>query len=279
VNNLDEPIIKKNNKIYKIVRKIYYSFRNFLTYNYKFYINKAIYLLFFKNKSIKNINNFEKRVYSQNGEDGIIEIIFDKIGTTNKYFVEFGVEDGRECNTKNLRENFGWKGLMMDGNGYNNPLIKKEFITAENINHLFKKYNVPINFDLLSIDIDFNDYYVWRAIKKYNPRVVLIEYNSSIPYNLSKVVKYEPLRMWDGTNYFGASIKTLYLLGKSKGYALIACDSNGSNAFFIKKELIKNNFLNKKLKDIYKPPNWGKKMNGKKIGHPKSKEKMLKVYK
>ena len=87
--------------------------------------------MFFKNKPIKNINNFEKRVYSQNGEDGIIATIFDKISTTNKYFVEFGVEDGRECNTRNLRENFGWNGLMMDGNGYNNPLIKKEFITND----------------------------------------------------------------------------------------------------------------------------------------------------
>lgn len=248
-----------------------------MKYNHKFYINYSISSLFLKNKPIKNLNKFEKRVYSQNGEDGIIEIMFDKIGTTNKYFVEFGVEDGKECNTRNLREKKGWNGLIMDGNGYGNPLIKKEFITAENINKLFKKYNVPKKFDLLSIDIDFNDYYVWRAIKKYEPRVVVIEYNSSVPYNEPLVVKYEPKRMWDGTNYFGAGIKALYLLGKLKGYELVACDSNGSNAFFVKKELMKNNFVKKTLKEIYMPPKYGKRKKGKFAGHKMSQEKMIKA--
>lgn len=150
------------------------SYRKFIAY-----LKFAVIWPFIKNKKINNINLFEQKIYSQNGEDGIIKIIFHKIGTINKFCVEFGVGDGRECNTRFLIEKEGWNYLHMDGNNYNNAytLIKKEFITTENINSLFRKYNIPKEFDLLSIDIDYNTYWVWKALKGYNPRVVVIEYN------------------------------------------------------------------------------------------------------
>src|ERR1700722_3810434 len=104
-----------------------------------------------------DLREYEKRVFSQNGEDGVLEAIFNTIGKTNQYYVEFGVESGAECNTRYLKDRYHWKGLLMDG-GYQNESInlRKEFITAENINALFQKYDVPKQFDLLSIDIDFN---------------------------------------------------------------------------------------------------------------------------
>lgn len=187
------------------------------------------------------INLHEKKIFSQNGEDGILEFIFLKIGTTNKFSVEFGVGDGFECNTIFFLEKKGWNGLMMDyGSDQNIQLkgvmkkawsnknlgivdnikkdvkflkkilnrskrstqfqrdIKNERVTAENIQNLFKKYNVPESFDLLSIDIDYNDYWVWKAITDYSPRVVVIEFNSSIPPNESRVVPYDPDAYWDG---------------------------------------------------------------------------------
>lgn len=226
---------------------------------------------------INNINIFEQKIYSQNGEDGILKIIFDKIGTNNKFCVEFGVQDGTECNTKYLIEMKCWDFLHMDCGDNLNPSIKKETVTTENINFLFKKYIVPNEFDLLSIDIDFNDYWVWKAIDGYSPRVVVIEYNASIPPTESKTIKYDPNAQWDGTNYFGASLLALVKLGKKKGYTLIGCENNGVNAFFVRNDLIKNNFVIKNVEEFYKPPRYGKKVNGKFIGHPPSDKLMISV--
>src|SRR5258705_13450718 len=109
-----------------------------------------------------DLSKSENTIYSQNGEDGIISAIMNLIGTSSEYYVEFGAMDGHKLsNTKNLRDNLGWKGLLLDG-GYEDPSINlhKEFITAENINEIFEKYDVPYDLDLLSIDIDYNDFYV-----------------------------------------------------------------------------------------------------------------------
>jgi len=267
-----------------------------------------------------NINLHEKKIYSERGEDGIIEFIFSKIGTTNKFFVEFGVANGFQCNTRYLLEKKGWKGLMMDyssdekkgwkglmrwawliyqqigwkesirkggvllkktiaktkGSKYLQFYIKKEKVTAENVQNLFQKYNVPKNFDLLSIDIDSNDYWVWQAITDYYPRVVVIEYNASFNPTQSKVVRYNPDAIWDGTNYFGASLLALQNLGSTKGYTLVGCTNSGVNAFFCKTELIKGTKI-KNIQDLYKPPKYGKKINGVHIGHPQSEKKMIEI--
>jgi len=122
---------------------------------------------------IEDISKFDRRVFSQNGEDGIIEMLFRKIGTTNKYLVEFGAQD-REYNGRFLVQIRGWCGLIMDCEKRKDSKIKKEKITAENVNAIFKKYEVPENFDLLSIDIDSNDYWVWKALGNYHPRAVVI---------------------------------------------------------------------------------------------------------
>ena len=265
------------------------------------------------------INEYEKKFFSQNGEDGIIDYIFSKIGTTNKFSVEFGVGDGFESNTAYLLEKKNWTGLMMDYGsddkihvsnvlkkawlnkniGFQKNLkkdikfikkiisrnkrtksfqfdIKNERITAENIQNLFTKYNVPTHFDLLSIDIDFNDYWVWKSIVDYFPRVVIIEYNSFISPNESKVVPYDPDYVWDGTNYFGASLLALNNLAFQKGYTLVGCDSNGINAFFCKTDLL-DNYDFDSIHKLYRPPQYGEIIDGKHVGHPFSNKKMLDV--
>ena len=271
------------------------------------------------NKSDFDINLHEKKIYSQNGEDGIIDYIFSKIGTTNKFSVEFGVGNGFECNTIFLLEKKGWTGLMMDYGAdqeiqwkgvmskawSNKDLglvenikkdvrffkkiigrknrsvafrldIKNERVTAENIQTLFKKYNVPKNFDLLSIDIDYNDYWVWKSITDYFPNIVVIEFNSSIPPTESRVVPYDSDAIWDGTNYFGASLLALKNLGLQKGYTLVGCDGNGVNAFFCKSNLV-SDFEIPDICDLYKPPQYGEIIDGKHIGHPKSSKIMMEI--
>ncbi len=240
--------------------------------------NLFVFLIapFLRNKNIEDINIFEQRFYSQNGEDGIIKIIFDKIGITNKFCVEFGVGDGGECNTRYLVE-AGWSFLHMDCNVCSDLSIKKEFVTAENVNFLFKKYAVPEEFDLLSIDVDLNDYWIWKAISGYSPRVVVIEYNASISPAESLAVEYDPSAHWDGTNYFGASLLALAKLGTKKGYALVGCDSAGVNAFFVRDYLIEDKFEIKSIEQLYKRPRYGEKFNGKYLGHPSSQRSMIPV--
>jgi hypothetical protein len=202
------------------------------------------------------LNRFEFQAFSQFGEDGIIAEIFKRIGTTNKYFVEFGVETGVETNTTYLLYQ-GWKGLWIDGSEENINTIQQNFsksianknltasqgfITAENIEQLFERGNVPAEFDLLSIDIDRNDYHVWKAITHYRPRVVVIEYNSIFRPGCQFVVDYDANAMWDGTSNTSASLEALYQLGLEKGYALVASNFTGVNAFFVREDLIKDKF-------------------------------------
>ncbi|MCW3087900.1 MAG: hypothetical protein JWQ78_1286 [Sediminibacterium sp.] len=202
------------------------------------------------------LNRFEFQSFSQFGEDGLIREIFKRIGTTNRYFVEFGVETGTETNTTYLLYQ-QWKGLWIDGSGDNIRSIQQHFqkaigkgdltaiesfITAENIEQLFKQGNVPAEFDLLSIDIDRNDYYVWDAIRSYNPRVVIIEYNSIFRPGCHFVVDYDANAVWDGTSNTSASLEALYQLGLTKGYALVASSYAGVNAFFVRQDLVEGKF-------------------------------------
>ena len=103
---------------------------------------------------------------------------------------------------------------------------------------IYSKYKVPHEFDLVCIDIDYNDYWVWKNLKDFHSRVVVIEYNSTIPYNESLSVKYDPATVWDGTNYFGASLAAMEKLGRQKEYTLVGCANHGVNAFFIDSSLL-----------------------------------------
>lgn len=223
------------------------------------------------------LTDWEMRMYSQNGEDGIIEYIFGRIGTTNKYFVELGTGDGKECNSRYLREK-GWTGVGIDGN-YENETVKKEWITRENVEKLLKKYKVPKEFDLLSIDLDSNDYWIWKAITNYHPRTVVAEYNSCIPADQSLTIVYDPKFKSDGSSYFGASLKALDKLAKTKGYVLAGCESRGVNAFFVRADQTWGKFEPAAAEKLYRPPKFGEKVNGRWAGYPASDKKWLKLTK
>lgn len=216
------------------------------------------------------IEKYEKKVFSQNGEDGIIEELFLRIGTTNRFFVEFGVEDGMECLTRNLLVHHGWSGVLMEGNEfhfqnllantaqYPGVLARQHFITRDNIPDLFRAAGVPQEFDLLSIDIDGNDYWIWKALGGYEPRLVVIEYNASYPPPQKMVIPYQDHFCWDGTSYFGASLSSLEALGEELGYALIGTDTHGVNAFFLRHDLLQSSgFPALTAEEAYHPPRYG----------------------
>jgi hypothetical protein len=184
---------------------------------------------------LSDLAAFERRVYSQHGEDGVIERIFSCIGETNRFFVEFGAGDGVSLsNTAHLRLDHGWKGLLMDGNPqHESRQVVHTRVNAENIEALFEQHGVPPVFDLLSIDIDGNDYWVWEAIERFTPRVVVVEYNVFFGLRHSKTMAYAPDHVWDKSTYHGASLAALHKLGRRKGYSLVWTESYSPNAFFV----------------------------------------------
>ncbi|CAF3678038.1 unnamed protein product [Adineta steineri] len=210
---------------------------------------------------VKQTKNQELRIYSQNGEDGVLLWIFANVGTVNKppRFVEFGTQEGQQCNTRFLRQQLGWQGLMMDG-GHDIPNLNlhKENITIKNINDLLAKYKTPSLIDLLSIDIDFDDYFVWKSIlqaNRFHARVVVIEYNYEIPVNENRVVDPDQdSRRWTKTIHYGASMLAMAALGRAYNYTLIYVEKNAINLFFIQTSiLIEQNILHKvpSLKELY----------------------------
>ena len=183
---------------------------------------------------IANINMIKG--YSQYGEESIIKYIIGSIGSTNRYCVEFGAGDGYTMsNTRMLLDN-GWTGLMMDGDNQGNDEVKQEHITADNINELFDKYNVPGKIDLMSIDLDGNDYWIWDKINR-EARVVVIEMNGCIEPGISKTIAYNPDHRWQNNDYYGASFDALKKLGNSKGYKLVY-QHQALNMFFVQENLV-----------------------------------------
>ncbi len=196
----------------------------------------------------------EYRVFSQWGEDGIIQFLLRQLDIREKIFVEFGVEDYTESNTRFLLVNNNWSGLVIDGDTENIRRIKTQryywlynlkavhcFVTRENINKILEENGLVGEIGLLSIDIDGNDYWIWEAVQNINPAIVIVEYNHRFGSNLSVTVPYD--EAFDRTKahysmiYYGASLKAMCLLGKRKGYAFVGCNSNGVNAFFVRRDL------------------------------------------
>ena len=181
-----------------------------------------------------------EKKYAQFGEEAIFDFIFENIQTTDNYLVDLGA-GGLGCkmsNTQYLIEK-GWSGLRIDGNTDPNSDIKKEFITTENIIHLFEKYRVPETFDLLSIDIDGNDFWVLKNIFDggYYPRVIINEFNGCIEQGVSKVMKNNPTHSWGNNDYYGASFEAFNKLCRSYGYVLIYQVAT-TNMIFVKRESV-----------------------------------------
>ena len=201
----------------------------------------------------RHLEDNEFRVFSQWGEDGIIQHLLRHVKIDREIFVEFGVEDYRESNTRFLLVNNNWTGLILDGNSSNvrniknsriywgyNVKAEQAFVTRENINELLTENGISGEIGLLSIDIDGNDFWVWRAITVVNPVIVVIEYNHRFGKEAAVTIPYDPdfdrTKRAEPLIYFGASLRALCWLAERKGYAFVGCNSNGVNAFFVRKD-------------------------------------------
>lgn len=227
-----------------------------------------------------SINDYERKVRSQFGEDGVIAELLRRLGATHRWFAEFGVADGVECNCAFLAD-AGWSGLMIEADEHayqrlahryaGSPHVRTvhSFVTAENIAGIFAEQGVPTDLDVLSIDVDGNDYWLWQALGGYSPRIVVIEYNAAYPPPQRWVMRYDPTHHWDGTTYYGASLASLASLGERKGYALVGTTTQGVNAFFLRDDLLAaSRFSRLSPEDAYHPPAYeGSDCKGT-LGHP-----------
>ena len=219
-------------------------------------------------KVISSLQDVEFRVSSQWGEDGIIEWLIERanIPPFARSFIEFGVEDYREANTRFLLQNRNWRGLIMDGGdamvrtsredylarGYD-LTVRPAFITRENINDLISESGFRGEIGLLSIDIDGNDYWVWEAIEVVRPIIVVCEYNAvfgdiepiSVPYD----PQFNRSEKHPSFLYFGASIAALRLLGPRKGYRFVGTTLAANDAFFVREDYAKR-FVDDSLQNI-----------------------------
>lgn len=206
---------------------------------------------------IDNLHDAEFSVFSQFGDDGIIQYLINNIEVTDCSFVEVGVEDYKESNTRFLLVNNNWKGLVIDSSSSFIDYIRsdsiywqheltavQEFITAENINATITANGFAGELGLLSIDIDGNDYWVWRALDAVRPNMVVSEYNSVLGNTRAVTVPYDPefnrTRAHYSNLYFGCSLKALDLLAREKGYTFVGSNGAGNNAYFVRLDRLGN---------------------------------------
>jgi hypothetical protein len=193
-------------------------------------------------------------VFSQWGEDGILQHLLARVPIAHPLFVEFGVESYVESNTRFLLTNSAWSGLVLDGSAEHVESIKRDpiywryrlkavaaFVTRDNINGLLAEHGARGDIGLLSIDIDGNDYWVWQAIQGISPRLVVVEYNSlfgpSAPVTVPYRADFVRGREHHSNLYYGASLAALAQLGADKGYVLVGSNRAGNNAFFVRRDL------------------------------------------
>ena len=218
----------------------------------------------------KRLCPFAYKVYSQDDEDGAIAEIFRRVGAETRSFIEIGVGNGLECNTLYLLLQ-GWSGQWIDADEKGMAQIQArlgtflgttlhtrlQFISAEMADKFLSRLCPSGALDLLSIDIDGNDYWVWSAVTSVQPRVVVIEYNATWRPPLSVAMEYKAQHKWDGTNYFGASLSALAGLGARKGYHLVGCSFSGVNAYFVRQDLCGDHFAAPfTAENHYEPPRY-----------------------
>jgi hypothetical protein len=204
---------------------------------------------------VDELRDAQFKVFSQNGEDGIIQYLVKAVKPAARTFVEFGVQNYLESNTRFLMMHNGWRGLVLDGEqayidfirgskwyGWKYPLRAEcAFVTAENINELIRSNGFSGDIGLLSIDLDGVDYHVWKAIDVVRPAIVVIEYNRAFPVERLITVPYS--ENFDRTAahssgaYCGCSLSAAVHLGKKKGYRFVGVEDFNTNAFFVREEL------------------------------------------
>jgi len=219
-------------------------------------------------KHIDSLNEVEFKVFSQWGDDGIVQWLVNNLEFPNKTFIEFGVENYRESNTRFLMMNNNWSGLVLDGTEANVTQIinseyywkydlqaKVAFIDTDNINNILLSSQLGKEIGILHIDLDGNDYWIWKEINIISPTVVILEYNSCFGLDRAISVPYD--KAFNRTKahyshlYWGASIRALYQLSSEKGYSFVGCNSAGNNAYFVRKDKLNENVREISLENGY----------------------------
>ena len=200
------------------------------------------------------LEDIEFKVFSQFGEDGILQYLIRSIGAHPDSFVEIGTGDYRESNTRFLVQNNNWRGLVIDGGEAHVKFVLgtgmswrhdvepvSAFVTRENINALIKDNGFEGQIGVLSIDVDGNDYHLWEAVDVVDPAIVVMEYNALFGPTATISVPYDPSFVNSEAHYsqlyFGASLGAFVHLADQRGYRFVGCSSNGANAFFVRDDI------------------------------------------
>ncbi len=210
-------------------------------------------------KHSSKLKDYEFKVFSQWGEDGILQCLTSTIEIPEKTFIEFGVEDFFESNCRFLMMKDNWRGFVMDGSAANMSRLRQSyffwkyelsavdaFITRENVNQLLAKSGFGPDLGILSVDIDGNDYHVLEAIEVFSPRILICEYNAvfgpsrriTVPYDAD----FDRTSKHHSNLYYGASLGAIVSLANRKGYSLVGTNSAGNNAFFVRNDLMISQF-------------------------------------
>lgn len=218
-----------------------------------------------------NINDYEFKIFSEWGDDGLIQYLIKHIPIENKTFIEFGVENYMESNTRFLMMNNNWCGFVMDGSEQNMKSLQKRswffryelnckaaWIDKNNVNSLLEESRLA-NIGLLHIDLDGNDYFILKEIDftRLNPSILIMEYNSVFGYERAISVPYKSdfnrTRAHYSNLFFGASLAALNFGAEQKGYSLIGCNLAGNNAYFVRNDLLNERIQKVSVAQAYKP--------------------------
>lgn len=197
-----------------------------------------------------DLSGLAPSLYAQGTEEAILARLMERIKPVHRFCVDIGASDGlRNSNTARLLRDDAWSGWLAEGSDYrfgklaahyagaNGVQLHHGRVQPDDVDRLLAGADAPQDFDLLSIDIDGNDYWLWRGLQAFRPRIVVIEYNPYYAPPERWVMCFNPDHEWDGSTYYGASLESLYRLGKQKGYELVCCDDMGNNAFFVREDL------------------------------------------
>jgi hypothetical protein len=202
---------------------------------------------------LPRLRDAEFQVFSQFGDDGILQYLVHLLGPMEDRFIEFGVQDYSESNTRFLLQNDNWRGLVIDGDARNVERIRAQdyswrndltavcaFVDRDNVNGLFREHGFAGRIGLLSVDIDGNDYWVWEAVEAVDPVVVVCEYNAVFGPTHAVTVPYDPTfqrtRAHSSNLFWGASLRALCLLAERKGLSFVGANGAGNNAYFVRKD-------------------------------------------
>ena len=244
--NMRTAYVKGRTLLSQALRRHYYSEEE------KLLLGRSLSAMI-RNGGVRSLKDAEFKVFSQWGDDGLIQYLVSTLDIANEYFVEFGVEDYRESNTRFLMMNNNWSGMVMDASPKNiEAIVHSEyfwkyelkatcaFIERGNINELLVEAGVGGEIGLLHIDIDGNDYWIWDAIEVVDPVIVIVEYNSVLGIDRAITIPYQEAFTRTTAHFsnlfYGTSLKALGHLAGRKGYAFVGCNRAGNNAYFVRRD-------------------------------------------